>query len=98
MCLMLFPLKNIKSSEQDAGRHAGCKNFFRRRFMDETLAKQIERTLALLATRQGGELAMALTEVIKVTHRWREETTLGILSVDVAIDDILSAIEKGMRL
>jgi len=69
--------------------------------MDETLAKQMARTLALAATKEGGEMAMALLGVIRTVNRWKEEAPVGpvsIISVDKAVDDILTAIEKGMGL
>lgn len=57
-----------------------------------------KRVLESAAQRPGGELAVALINVMAVLNRWPDEhPSLGLLTVTGASDDILTAIERGLR-
>ena len=65
-----------------------------------TREEQIERNLRgiaeLASGKEGGELALALVEVIRVIIGWREDEHLIIMTPQMASDQILTAIERGL--
>lgn len=61
-------------------------------------SETVEKVLESAAERQGGEFVVALINVMTVLHRWPDEhPSLGLMTVRGATEDILTAIERGLK-
>lgn len=63
----------------------------------QDMYEKMENAVALASGKQGGEMAVALVHVMKVIVGWHEQG-LDYLEMKVAADEIMKAIEEGLKL